>query len=82
MEKTCYMGVVSLGSMNTLEMKQVLNLTSYQALGIVYLDQLRGACHTHVSYHDRIGNKTWAQSKFQQRNAKTVRKIFKILAKL
>ena len=28
-------------------------LTSYQVLGIVYLDQLSGALRTHISYHDR-----------------------------
>ena len=27
-------------------------LTSYWVLGIVYLDQLSGACHTHMSYQD------------------------------
>ena len=27
-------------------------LTSYRVLSIVYLDQLKGACHTHISYHD------------------------------
>ena len=26
--------------------------TSYRVLGIVYLDQLKGAHHTHISYHD------------------------------
>ena len=26
-------------------------LTSYQVLGIVYLDQLLGSRHTHISYH-------------------------------
>ena len=26
--------------------------TGYWGLGIVYLDQLNGACHTHISYHD------------------------------
>ena len=27
-------------------------LTSYRVLGIIYLDQLLGACHTHISYHN------------------------------
>ena len=27
-------------------------LTGYQVLGIVYLDQLSGAHHTQISYHD------------------------------
>ena len=27
-------------------------LTGYQVLSIVYLDQLSGARHTHISYHD------------------------------
>ena len=27
-------------------------LTSYQVLGILYLDQLLGARHTHISYHN------------------------------
>ena len=27
-------------------------LTSYWILGIVYLDQLKGARHTHIFYHD------------------------------
>ena len=27
-------------------------LTGYRVLGIVCLDQLYGACHTHISYHD------------------------------
>ena len=31
-------------------------LTSYRVLGIVYLDQLKGACHTHISYHDVMPN--------------------------
>ena len=26
--------------------------TDYQVLGIVYLDQLKGACHTNISYHN------------------------------
>ena len=26
--------------------------TGYLMLGIVYLDQLKGAHHTHISYHD------------------------------
>ena len=30
------------------------NLTGYQVLGIVYLDQLSGARNTHISYHDKI----------------------------
>ena len=25
--------------------------TGYRVLGIVYLDQLKGACHTHISNH-------------------------------
>ena len=29
-------------------------LTGYQVLGIVYLDQLFGAHHTHISYHNLI----------------------------
>ena len=28
-------------------------MTSYRVLSIVYLDQLSGACHTHISYHDK-----------------------------
>ena len=27
--------------------------TGFQVLGIVYLDQLKGAHYTHISYHDR-----------------------------
>ena len=27
-------------------------LTGYWVLGIVSLDQLKGACHTHISYYD------------------------------
>ena len=27
---------------------------SYQVLSIVYLDQLKGARHAHVSYHDNL----------------------------
>ena len=27
-------------------------LTGYQVLGIVHLDQLSSACHTHISYRD------------------------------
>ena len=27
-------------------------LNGYWVLGIVYLDQLKGAGHTHISYHD------------------------------
>ena len=30
----------------------------YQVLGIVYLDQLKDARHTHISYHDTISAKT------------------------
>ena len=28
-------------------------LTGYRVLGVVYLDQLLGACHTHISNHDK-----------------------------
>ena len=28
-------------------------LTGYRVLGIVYLYQLSGACHTHISYHNK-----------------------------
>ena len=30
------------------------NSTGYRVLGIVCLDQLRGAHHTHISYHDKV----------------------------
>ena len=30
-------------------------LTGYQVLGIVYLDQISGARHIHISYHDTLG---------------------------
>ena len=29
-------------------------LTYYRLLGIVYLDQLQGARHTHTSYHNKF----------------------------
>ena len=29
-------------------------LTGYWVLGIVSLDQLSGACHTHICYHDKF----------------------------
>ena len=28
--------------------------TGYRLLGVVYLDQLQGARHTHTSYHDTL----------------------------
>ena len=28
-------------------------LISYQVLGIVYLDELLGACHPRISYHNK-----------------------------
>ena len=31
-------------------------LTDYKVLDIVYLDQLSGASHTHISYHDIVPN--------------------------
>ena len=31
-------------------------LTNYKVLDIVYLDQLSGASHTHISYHDIVPN--------------------------
>ena len=31
---------------------EVFTLTRYRVLGIVYLNQLSGARHTHISYHD------------------------------
>ena len=38
-------------------------LTGYQVLGIVYLNQLLGARHTHISYHDMphtlVGPQVW-----------------------
>ena len=37
------------------------NLTGYQVLGIVYLDQLAGAQHTHISYHNIILHLSWPQ---------------------
>ena len=33
--------------------------TSYRVLGIVYLNQLKGARHTHISYHDSTTPKCW-----------------------
>ena len=32
----------------------VINLTGYGVLRIVYLDPLSGACHTDISYHDKV----------------------------
>ena len=41
----------------------VLNiLTGYQVLGIVYLDQLSCARHTHISYHDNSPENALNQS--------------------
>ena len=34
-------------------------LTSYQVLGIVYLDQLLGAHCSHIYYHDTMGVVKW-----------------------
>ena len=41
-------------------------LTGYQVLGIVYLDQLSGARHTHISYHDRGNELTCFKDFLQQ----------------
>ena len=31
----------------------VVHLDGLRVLGIVCLDQLNGACHTHISYHNK-----------------------------
>ena len=37
-------------------------MTSNQVLGIVYLDQLSGACHSHISYHNAKVHAAQAQA--------------------